>query len=101
MPKDRASYPTDSKSINATGSDSVQRQAFQAQPFIDEISKKIDLTKFSTVFVFFPENEYVLGDFIIRNWPFKVKEGVKNLNYFSWGRNLTGMETLKWAFYIH
>jgi hypothetical protein len=42
-----------------------------------------------------------LGDFIIRNWPFKVKEGVKNLNYFSWGRNLTGMETLKWAFYIH
>jgi hypothetical protein len=101
MPKDRASYPTDSKSINATGSDSVQRQAFQAQPFIDEISKKIDLTRFSTVFVFFPENEYVLGDFIIRNWPFKVKEGVKNLNYFSWGRNLTGMETLKWAFYIH
>jgi hypothetical protein len=57
MPKDRASYPTDSKSINATGGDSVQRQAFQAQPFIDEISKKIDLTKFSTVFVFFPENE--------------------------------------------
>lgn len=101
MPKDRASYPTDSKNINATGSDSVQRQALQAQPFIDEISKKIDLTKFSTVFVFFPENEYVLGDFIIRNWPFKVKEGVKNLNYFSWGRNLTGMETLKWAFYIH
>jgi hypothetical protein len=23
------------------------------------------------------------------------------LNFFSWGRNLEGMETLKWAYYIH
>lgn len=101
MPKERSGYPTDSKNINPTAADSVQRQAMQAQPFVDEISKKVDLSKFSTVYVFFPEGEYALSDFIIRNWPFKTKEGVKNLNYFSWGRNLTGMETLKWSFYIH
>jgi hypothetical protein len=101
MPKERSGYPTDSKNINATASDSVARQAAQAQPFVDEISKKVDLSKFSTVYIFFPEGEYELGDFIIRNFPFKTKEGTKNLNYFSWGRNLTGMETLKWAFYIH
>jgi M6 family metalloprotease-like protein len=101
MPKERSGYPTDSKNINPTAADSVQRQAVQAQPFVDEISKKVDLSKFSTVYVFFPEGEYALSDFIIRNYPFKTKEGVKNLNYFSWGRNLTGMETLKWSFYIH
>jgi hypothetical protein len=101
MPKARSGYPTDSKNTNPTAADSVQRQAGQAQPFVDEISKKVDLSKFSTVYVFFPEGEYELSDFIIRNWPFKTKEGVKNLNYFSWGRNLTGMETLKWSFYIH
>ncbi len=101
MPKERSGYPTDSKNINATAADSVARQAAQAQPFVDEISKKVDLSKFSTVYIFFPEGEYALGDFIIRNFPFKTKEGTKNLNYFSWGRNLTGMETLKWSFYIH
>jgi hypothetical protein len=101
MPKDRSSYPTNAKNIDALGSDSNQRQRMQAQPFIDEISKQIDLRKFSTVFVFYPEGEYALGDFIIRNQPFNTKEGEHRLNFFSWGRNLEGMETLKWAYYIH
>jgi hypothetical protein len=101
MPKDRSAYPSDSKNTNPTAADSVARQAAQAQPFVDEISKVIDLSKFSTIYLFFPEGEYAMSDFIIRNYPFKTKEGIKNLNYFSWGRNLTGMETLKWSFYIH
>ncbi len=101
MPSTRSNYPTNAKNVNAAGSDSNQRQALQAQPFIDEISKVIDLSKFSTVFIFYPDGEYELGDFIIRSQPFKTKEGVKSLNLFSWGRNLEGMETLKWAYYIH
>ncbi len=101
MPKERTSYPTNAKNIDAAGADSNQRQRLQAQPFIDEISKQIDLRKFSTVFVFYPDGEYELGDFIIRNQPFSTKEGEKRLNYFSWGRNLEGMETLKWSYYIH
>ena len=101
MPKDRSSYPTNAKNINAGGNDSNQRQRIQAQPFIDEISKQIDLRKFSTVYVFYPDGEYALGDFIIRNQPFNTKEGEHRLNFFSWGRNLEGMETLKWAYYIH
>jgi hypothetical protein len=101
MPKARSEYPSDSKNTDPTAADSQARQAAQAQPFIDEISKQINLNKFSTVYIFFPEGEYAMSDFIIRNYPFKTKEGTKNLNYFSWGRNLTGMETLKWSFYIH
>jgi hypothetical protein len=101
MPKNRSAYPTNSKSIDSTAADHSDRQRDQAQPFVDEISKQIDLRKFSTVFVFYPDGEYALGDFIIRNRPFKIKEGERNLNYFSWGRNLEGMETLKWSYYIH
>jgi hypothetical protein len=101
MPKDRSSYPTNAKNIDAGGNDSNQRQRLQAQPFVDEISKQIDLRKFSTVYVFYPDGEYVLGDFIIRNQPFNTKEGEPRLNFFSWGRNLEGMETLKWSYYIH
>jgi hypothetical protein len=101
MPLTRSNYPTNAKNIDAAGSDSNQRQALQGQPFIDEITKGIDLSKFSTIFIFYPDGDYELGDLIIRNQPFKTKEGVKSLNYFSWGRNLEGMETLKWAYYIH
>lgn len=74
MPKERTSYPTNAKNIDAAGADSNQRQRLQAQPFIDEISKQIDLRKFSTVFVFYPDGDYELGDFIIRNQPFNTKE---------------------------
>jgi hypothetical protein len=101
LPGGRASYPTDEKSKDALGATSNKRQSLQAQAFINEITKEFDLRKFSTVYVFFPDGNYAQGDLIVRNQTFKIKEGEVILNFFSWGRNLEGMETLKWAFYIH
>ena len=101
MPKERAAYPTDAKTIDAMAADHGRRMAEQAQPFVDEITKQFDLRKFSTVYFFYPDGEITFVDFIIRNHPFKIKEGTTNLNLFSWGKNLEGMETLKWAYYIH
>jgi hypothetical protein len=101
MPKNQSAYPTDSKSTDALAADSNKRQSLQAQNFIDEITKVFDLRQFSTVYVMYPEDNYDHSDLIVRNQPFKIKEGEVNLNFFSWGRNLTGMETLKWAYYIH
>jgi hypothetical protein len=101
LPKPRSEYPTDEKSKDALAADSNKRQSLQAQNFIDEVTKFIDLRKFSTVYLFFPDGNYEQGDLIVRNQPFKIKEGQKNLNFFSWGRNLEGTQTLKWAYYIH
>ena len=103
MPKERSAYPSDAKTTGASDPSGNQgrRMADQAQPFIDEITKEIDLRKFSTVYFFYPDGEITFVDFIIRNQWFKVKEGQIQLNLFSWGRNLEGMETLKWAYYIH
>jgi hypothetical protein len=101
MPKDRSAYPTDSKSTNALAADSTFRQGNQAQAFIDEITKVVDLRKFSTVFVFYPDGNYEMSDLIVRMHTFKTKEGDFPMNFFSWGRNLEGMETLKWSYYIH
>ena len=101
MSQNRSGYPTNAKSIDAYGNDANLRQGNQAQAFIDEITKEIDLRKFSTIYLFYPDGEYALGDLIVRNHTFKVKEGEVQLNFFSWGRNLEGMETLKWSYYIH
>ncbi len=101
MSKPRSGYQTDAKSIDALAADSNGRQGRQAQAFIDEITKEIDLRKFSTVYVFFPDGDYTIGSFITRNHKFSIKEGEKNLNYFSWGNNLEAGENLKWVFYIH
>jgi hypothetical protein len=101
MSKIRSSYPTDAKETGALSAEPNTRQGNQAQAFIDEITKEIDLRKFSTVYIFFPDGEITFGDFIVRNHNFKIKEGEKRLNLFSWGRNLEAMETLKWSFYIH
>jgi hypothetical protein len=101
LPKPRSEYPTDEKSKNALGEDSNKRQSLQAQNFIDVVTKFIDLRKFSTVYLFFPDGNYEQGDLIVRNQPFTIKEGQKNLNFFSWGRNLEGTESPKWAYYIH
>ena len=101
MPLPRSGYPTNEKSIGAEAADSVARQAKQAQPFMDVISKEIDLRKFSTVFLFSPDGEYELDAFVIRNYPFKIKEGEQRFNLFSFGRNNEGMETLKWSYYVH
>ena len=78
MSQNRSGYPTNSKSIDAYGNDANLRQGNQAQAFIDEITKEIDLRKFSTIYLFYPDGEYELGDLIIRNQPFKTKEGVKS-----------------------
>lgn len=101
MPKERAAYPTDAKTNDAFAADHGRRMADQAQPFIDEITKLVDLRKFSTVYFFYPDGEITFVDFIVRNQTFKTKEGEVHLNLFSWGKNLEGMETLKWAYYIH
>ena len=100
MPKPRAGYETNGKIGNAL-TNGNQVMGNQAQAFIDEISKEIDLRKFSTVFTFYPDGEYFHNDLIVRNHHFNIKEGKKHLNFFSWGRNLEGMETLKWSYYIH
>jgi len=101
MPKERSAYPSDAKTQDAFAADHGRRMADQAQPFIDQITKEVDLRKFSTVYFFYPNGEITFVDFIIRNQWFKAKEGDVQLNLFSWGRNLEGMETLKWAYYIH
>jgi len=101
LPKPRSEYPTDEKSKDGLGGTSNFRQSLQAQNFIDEVTKYFDLRKFSTVYLFFPDGNYNQGDLIVRNQMFKIKEGQVLLNFFSWGRNLEGMETLKWAYYIH
>lgn len=100
MPKNRSEYPTDGKTTNALNTGN-QVMGSQAQAFIDEISKIVDLRKFSTVYVFYPDGEYVNNDLIVRNFSFNIGNGAKNLNFFSWGRNLEGMETMKWTFYVH
>jgi hypothetical protein len=101
MPKERSAYPSDAKTVDAFAADHGRRMANQAQPFIDEITKEVDLRKFSTVYFFYPDGEITFVDFIIRNQMFKAKEGDVQLNLFSWGKNLEGMETLKWSYYIH
>jgi hypothetical protein len=102
MPKERSAYPSDAKTnVGDGGPASNRRMADQAQVFIDEITKVVDLRKFSTVYFFYPDGEITFVDFIVRNQWFKAKEGDIQLNLFSWGKNLEGMETLKWAYYIH
>lgn len=101
MPKNRSNYPTDSKSLYGPQANANEMQGRQAQAFIDEITKVIDLRKFSTVYLFFPDGEFSFGDLIVRNHKFKIKEGDKLLNFYSWGRSLEAMETMKWSYYIH
>ena len=100
MPRNKTSYETNGKIGNAL-TNGNQVMGIQAQVFIDEISKEVDLRDFSTVYTFYPDGEYFLNDLIVRSHLFKIKEGEKHLNFFSWGRNLEGMETLKWSYYIH
>lgn len=101
MPKARSNYPTDSKALYGPQAGANEMQGRQAQAFIDEITKVINLQKFSTVYLFFPDGELSFGDLIVRNYKFKIKEGDKLLNFFSWGRSLEAMETMRWSYYIH
>ena len=101
MSKPRYGYPTDGKTINGLDSAANGNQGRQAQAFIDEITKDIDLRKFSTIYTFYPDGEYTHSDLIVRNHKFTLKEGEKSLNFFSWGKNLEAGENLKWVYYIH
>jgi len=100
MSKNRSAYPTDGKTTNALNTGN-QVMGIQAQAFIDEITMEVDLRKFSTVYIYYPDGELFHNDLIVRSHLFKIKEGEVHLNLFSWGRNLEGMETLKWSYYIH
>jgi len=101
MSKSRASYPTDAGSTGGLDADSNFRKGNQSQALIDEITQAVDLRKFSTIYIIFPDGESTLDDFIVRNHHFNIKEGKKHLNLFSWGFQLEGMQTQKWAYYIH
>lgn len=101
MSKERSAYPSDAKEKAALQVDGNAQQGMQAQAFINEITRVIDLRKFSTVYMIYPDGELTFGDYIVRNHRFTIKEGEKNLNLFSWGRTLEVMETQKWAYYIH
>jgi hypothetical protein len=101
MPLSRSNYPTDGKITSSALANGNQIQGNQAQAFINEITKDIDLRKFSTVYMFFPNGEYLNNDLIVRNHNFKIKEGELLLNFYSWGYKLEAMETLKWSYYIH
>jgi hypothetical protein len=101
MSKNRSEYPTDGKATSALQVDANAKQGNQAQAMIDEITKVVDLRKFSTIYIIYPDGELVLSDFIVRNHEFRIKEGRTHLNLFSWGYMLELMETQKWAYYIH
>jgi hypothetical protein len=89
---------------NNIGTSSLSNRflADTAQPFIDLITKEIDLRKFTTVYMMFPEGETTFDvDLIVRNERFKIKEGEINMNFFGWGHDMELGENLRWAFNVH
>lgn len=100
-PKSAKNYSTrgtfDSTAENGnSGNDAVTQQ------IIDIITKEIDLSQFTTIFTIHPKGEITLDtDWIVRNRPFKTKEGIKNFNFFGWDRDNEIMGTEHWAYYIH
>ena len=99
-PRSAASYVKTGNDGNSSSSNRFLADA--SQPFIDLITKEIDLRKFSTVYMMFPDGEINFDmDLIVRNEVFNIKEGQKNLNFFGWGHDMEMQEALRWAFYIH
>jgi hypothetical protein len=99
-PKSAASYVVTGNDGNSNTSNRFLADA--SQPFVDLITQKIDLSKFNTVYMMFPDGEINFDmDLIVRNERFKIKEGEINLNFFGWGHDNELMETLRWAFYVH
>ena len=95
------------ESYNRVGNDYLSENsnrflADTMQPFVDLITKEIDLRKFKTIYMMFPDGETTfMIDPIVRNESFNIKEGQTNLNFFGWWHDLEMMETMRWAFYIH
>ena len=99
-PKSASSYIVTGNDFNSGTSNRFLANA--SQPFIDLITKEIDLRKFNTVYMMFPDGEINFDmDLIVRNERFKIKEGEINLNFFGWARAPELMETLRWSFYVH
>ena len=72
------------------------------QYMIDLITNEVDLRNYQTLYLIFPDGERTLDtDWVLRNRPFKIKEGAVNLNVFGWGLADELMSTLHWAYYIH
>jgi hypothetical protein len=99
-PKSAASYIVTGNDGNSSTSNRFLAEA--SQPFVDLITQKIDLRKFNTVYMMFPDGEINFDmDLIVRYERFKIKEGEMNMNFFGWGHDNELMETLRWAFYVH
>jgi hypothetical protein len=73
------------------------------QEMIDLITLEIDLSKFQTIYLIFPDGELTLDtDWVVRNRPYKIKEGKTiNVNFFGWGLANEMMVTMRWAYYVH
>lgn len=100
--------PNSAKSYSITGTfdqtanDSNQTLGNLAQKFIDYITKEVDLSKYKTVYMIFPDGEYTLDtDLIVRNHAFTTNQGIRNLNFFGWGKDMEYMVSLHWAFFVH
>jgi hypothetical protein len=99
-PKSAASYVVTGNDGNSANSNRFLAQA--SQPFVDLITKEVDLRKFSTVYMMFPEGELDFDmDLVVRNEGFKIKEGQIQLNFFGWGHDLELMESDQWPVWIH
>ena len=99
-PRSAASYIVTGNDGNSATSNNFLARA--SQPFIDLITEEIDLRKFSTVYMIFPDGETTFDmDLIVRNERFKIKEGEVNLNFFGWGHDMEMNNSDRWTFYIH
>jgi len=99
-PKSAASYVVTGNDATSANSNSFLAKA--AQSWVDLISKEVDLRKFSTVYLMFPEGETDYDmDLVIRNERFTIKEGETRLNFFGWSHDLELMESDTWPVWIH
>ena len=72
-----------------------------AQKYIDFITNQVDLTKYQTVYIFYPSAQKEMRDFVPRVKPYKVKEGEAILSVFARGSYDAKMETPYWSFWLH
>ena len=101
MPNAAKSY-SNSGTFDSTAADGNFVQGRHAQQFFDVISKEVDLSKYKTIYMIFPDGEFTFDvDFVVRNYPFVASGGTQLHNFFGWGRDNELMGTLHWAYYIH
>ena len=74
-----------------------------AQKYIDVITQKVDLTKYRTILVIYPQDQNVIfTDLVPRGVEFNLKEGKRQMSLFAdpAGYDRT-MQTPPWVFWIH